>query len=157
MPQPLLPSRPGKPSWSRLTAPATQALREPALSPSSQPVQVMWGPLSSSGASNTRSASAPSTFKEQRWGCLASLNPGAGPVAAPHSPLRGNRHYLCNSKTRFYYLSYRAMVPATRPESNVMNLLQLHNSHLYTCILLTLFTLQLLQFWITNMAPIRTP
>ena len=35
------------------------------------------------------SASVPGSYKEQLWGCLASLNPGAGPVAAPRSP-RGN-------------------------------------------------------------------
>ena len=37
------------------------------------------------------------TYKEQLWGCLASLNPGAGPAAAPRSPPRGNlrpRHSL---------------------------------------------------------------
>ena len=38
-----------------------------------------------------------------------------------------------------------------------MNLLQLHNLHLYTYILLTLFTLQRLQFLLTNMAAIPIP
>ena len=33
---------------------------------------------------------APDAYKELLWGCLASLNPGAGPAAAPRSPPRGN-------------------------------------------------------------------
>ena len=44
----------------------------------------------SPGASNTMGASIPGTYKERFWGCLASLNPGAGPAAAPRSPPRGN-------------------------------------------------------------------
>ena len=42
------------------------------------------------GASNTLIASTPGTYKEEHWGCLASLNTGAGPAAAPRSPPRGN-------------------------------------------------------------------
>ena len=47
---------------------------------------------SSLGASNTLSASAPGAYKERLWGCLASLNPGAGPAAASRSPPRRNLH-----------------------------------------------------------------
>ena len=32
----------------------------------------------------------PGTYKERCWGCLASLNTGARPAAAPRSPPRGN-------------------------------------------------------------------
>ena len=46
--------------------------------------------LANPGASNSLSASSPSTYKEQRSGCSTSLNPGAGPVAAPRSPHHGN-------------------------------------------------------------------
>ena len=42
------------------------------------------------GALNTLRASAPGTYKERLWGCLASLNPGAGLAAAPRSPPCGN-------------------------------------------------------------------
>ena len=114
MPQPTVQPT-WEPSWSRLTAPAAQALRWPAISlPSSRPSSCAanrdagqrspWRPLnrigpqgparrvrtSSPGASNTLTASAPGTYKEEHWGCLASLNTGAGPVAAPRSPPRGN-------------------------------------------------------------------
>ena len=42
------------------------------------------------GASTTLTAGAPGTYKEERWGCLSSLNSGAGPAAAPCYPPRGN-------------------------------------------------------------------
>ena len=42
------------------------------------------------GASNTLGMGTPGVYKERLWGCLASLNPGAAPAAAPLSPPRGN-------------------------------------------------------------------
>ena len=45
------------------------------------------------GASTMQLAGTPGTYKERLRGCLASLNSGAGPAAAPRSPPRGNPNY----------------------------------------------------------------
>ena len=42
------------------------------------------------GASNSLTAGEPGTYKDERSGCLTSLNSGAGPAAAPRSPPPGN-------------------------------------------------------------------
>ena len=62
-----------KPSWSYLTAPAAQALRQ---------------------------------------GCLASLNTGAGPVAAPRSPPRGNLPTTQNPRLTSSALGQPSMPPS---------------------------------------------
>ena len=48
------------------------------------------GALHTPGASTKLWAGTPCTYKEQLGGCLASLNTGAGPTAAPRSPPCGN-------------------------------------------------------------------
>ena len=47
----------------------------------------------------------PSAYKEQLWGCQASLNPGAGPAAAPRSPTHGNRPTTPHPLTNIFHTS----------------------------------------------------